>query len=162
MDRATMIYKFDGSEPSQWNRFVIKTIATGEDNDGWNVALEQDLPIEGVDLGVETRNKELRKRAWVHLMLALEDEALDLAASVKDKNPYMAWNLLIKKYSLKGTNALVKVLDEFDCYMLSADTANPEPWMKQLIKLNKKIGEISPGKMHDDHTLIATINCCLP
>ena len=59
MDRATMIYKFDGSEPSQWNRFVIKTIATGEDNDGWNVALEQDLPIEEVDSGIETRNKEL-------------------------------------------------------------------------------------------------------
>src|SRR5687767_7661829 len=93
--------KFDGSNKLDFTQFKEKLPGIGKLKDGFNEALETNLPI--VDAAGDLILDNIMKQdvAWSSLILLLEGLPLILIHQIVSKDPFLAWNR-----SLNVTNLL--------------------------------------------------------
>jgi hypothetical protein len=90
------LHKFDGSDKMDFERFATKMLAIGGLKDGFDEALENNLPIVDANGKDIPDNIEKRKLAWNHLLLALEGPPLMIIKRISSKDPHAAWTQLIQ------------------------------------------------------------------
>ena len=86
-------------------------LAFGALRKGFDQAFTSNLDITPQSAD-EAKNTALRVEAWSYLMIALDGAALQAVENITSKNPYDAWEHLVKKYDPSDIESYARLNQE--------------------------------------------------
>ena len=158
--------KFDGEDKAKWQEFELKTLAIGASKGGWDRALTEKLALTAIEEGATmtevSSNKLKMKQAWAYLVLACQGEAFNIVADTADADANEAWTKLKAEYEPKEASDYMTLNNDFNRCAMDDAEGNPVIWIREMMRLNRRLGSIKPKYEKDDVEMVTYLLSKLP